>query len=764
MQTLDYVLEDAETLHHAMGYLAARCDGAVTLDDQGFAAADSPAGKAIAALDLSEWTPGILHLAWELAQRYQGQLAAAEIAAREIPEPPRVGGGRSEAHQAYRHQVQVASRAVALDYQSYIFTFAYDAELVAAIRGLPAAHWNPTQRQWELARSPQAAVFATTCGFTPADEQTAAALAHDAATPVPPPPPQLPPVRYETKNGARVIVVEFAYTPDLVNAVKALPGARYDSRLRHWSLPASEADHAVGFAHLAGLEIGPELEKAAAQAGAKREAARAASTALDADLALPASLQAMRPFQRAGVAYVLAKRKALIGDQVGLGKTVQALAAVELAGSYPALVVCPASLKLNWRAEVAKWLPKRSTVVVAGTTPEPIETADIVIVNYDLLASRRDDLVAVRAKSLVMDECQAVKSPKAKRTKALRHIAEALPPNALRLGLSGTAILNRPAELIEPLRILGTLAEIAGTKSNFERRYCDGHMGRFGWEADGATHVDELHRRLRETCYVRRTKTDVMPELPPIQHASVPVELSAAGAREYAKIEADVVAYLAAKAAAIAAEQGEDPARASWLAAMRAASAEHLVRLNALRECVGRAKTPAAIQWVADWLAESDEKMILFAWHQSVQDALVEATGAPAILGAQSASVTEAAKKAFQEDPDCRLIVCSLAAASEGHTLTAAQAVTLVELPWTPARVEQAFGRAYGRLADAHSITGYRLLGAGTIDEDLSALLSGKEQVVSSVLDGAAPQRRASNHGVAGDLVVALARRGLRAG
>jgi len=202
--------------------------------------------------------------------------------------------------------------------------------------------------------------------------------------------------------------------------------------------------------------------------------------------------------------------------------------------------------------------------------------------------------------ALVVDECQAVKSSKAKRTKVLRHLADALAPDALRLGLSGTAILNRPAELVEPLRVIGALPELAGTKSNFERHYCGGHMGRFGWEADGATHMDELHRRLRETCYVRRTKADVMPELPPIQHASMPVELSAAGTKEYAAIEEDVVAYLAAKAAELAAAQGEDPAKASWQAAVRAASAEHLVQLNALRECVGRAKTPAAIQWVAD--------------------------------------------------------------------------------------------------------------------------------------------------------------------
>jgi len=759
----DYSREHAEILHSAVCFLAARCDGAVTLDDQGFAAADSPAGRAIAALDLAEWTPGMLHLAWELAQRYQGQLATADIAASALPEPPRAPGGRSEAHQVHRRHMQLASRAVVLSDQGYVFTFAYDADLIAALRRLPGAHWDPAQRRWELSRSPEAALYSATYGFVPQDEATTAALGADRALSLVPPPPPLPPVRYDTVNGAQVVVVEFDYAPDLVQAVKAIPGARFDGKLRRWIVPASQVDQAVAFAHHAGLEIAAGLDKAATDVKAERAASRLASTALDADLALPASLAALRPFQRAGVAYVLAKRRALIGDQVGLGKTVQALAAIELAGTYPALVVCPASLKLNWRAEVATWLPQRSAVVVSDTTPEPIEAADVVIVNYDLLAGRRDDLAAVRAKALVVDECQAVKSSEAKRTKALRHLADALPPNALRLGLSGTAILNRPAELVEPLRIIGVLAELAGTKSNFERRYCGGHIGRFGWEADGATHIDELHRRLRETCYVRRTKADVMPELPPIQHASVPVELSSAGAKEYAKIEEDAVAYLAAKAAEVAAAQGEDPAKASWQAAMRAGAAEHLVRLNALRECVGRAKTPAVIQWVADWLAESDEKMVLFAWHQSVQHALVEATGAPAILGAQSTSVTEAAKKRFQQDPDCRLIVCSLAAASEGHTLTAAQAVALVELPWTPARVEQAFGRAYGRLADAHSITGYRLLGAGTIDEDLSALLSGKQAVVSSVLDGSEAPRRAGSHGVAGDLVIALARRGLKA-
>ncbi len=99
----------------------------------------------------------------------------------------------------------------------------------------------------------------------------------------------------------------------------------------------------------------------------------------------------LEPFQWAGVRYVLDARRAFLADEQGLGKTVEALAALEADDAYPAIVVCPASLKLNWQREAARWLPHRDVAVVEGRSAVP-PTGDITIVNYEIVAAHRDEL------------------------------------------------------------------------------------------------------------------------------------------------------------------------------------------------------------------------------------------------------------------------------------------------------------------------------------------------------------------------------------
>ncbi len=160
----------------------------------------------------------------------------------------------------------------------------------------------------------------------------------------------------------------------------------------------------------------------------------------------------LRPFQRAGVAYVLWSRRCFLADEQGLGKTVQALAALEADDAYPAVVVCPASLKLNWRREIEHWLPHRSVTVVSGTSGTH-EAADIIVLNYEIVHAHRARLGLRTPKALVLDESHYVKNPRAKRTQAVRRLVGALAPDALRLNLTGTPVMNHPEELIAQLRV-----------------------------------------------------------------------------------------------------------------------------------------------------------------------------------------------------------------------------------------------------------------------------------------------------------------------
>jgi hypothetical protein len=418
----------------------------------------------------------------------------------------------------------------------------------------------------------------------------------------------------------------------------------------------------------------------------------------------------LRPFQRAGVDYVLWSRRTFLADEQGLGKTVQALAALEADDAYPAVVVCPASLKLNWKREIEHWLPHRSVTVVSGTggTHEP---ADIVVLNYEIVHAHRTRLTLRRPKALVLDESHYVKNPRAKRTQAVRRLAGGLAPDALKLLLTGTPVMNHPEELIAQLRIIGRLEEF-GSGARFARRF------------QGAGAEERIHWHLRRTCFVRRLKADVLPQLPAKRQVVVPVALE--NEREYRLAEQDVIKWLREQPL----DLGELEAKVA--AALRA---ERLAQLNVLRRVAARGKLGAAMAWIHDFL-ESDEPLVVFAGHREVQELLLERfPDAMHVLGRDSVDQREATVQAFQSGEGPQLLVCATRVAGQGITLTRASNVAFLDLEWTPAMHDQAEDRLH-RIGQHDAVTAWYLLAAETIDETMIELIARKRGIVGAVTDG----------------------------
>ena len=264
----------------------------------------------------------------------------------------------------------------------------------------------------------------------------------------------------------------------------------------------------------------------------------ALSSAEDAPLEVPGLGGELKPFQRAGVSYLLSQRRAFLADEQGLGKTIEALATLEADGAYPAVVVCPASLKLNWRRELERWLPTRTVRALAGTGARADaehaggadggSPADITLVNYDIVGARLQELSALEPRALVLDESHYCKNATAKRTQAVARLAAQVPADGIVLALTGTPVVNRPAELISQLRILGRLSDFgSGVKFGERFRGPDAHL--------------RLHWHLRARCLVRRLKCDVLAQLPAKTRAVVPVELD--NEVEYRLAERDLVAW-----------------------------------------------------------------------------------------------------------------------------------------------------------------------------------------------------------------------------
>jgi SWI/SNF-related matrix-associated actin-dependent regulator 1 of chromatin subfamily A len=423
----------------------------------------------------------------------------------------------------------------------------------------------------------------------------------------------------------------------------------------------------------------------------------------------------LHPFQRAGVRYALDRRRTFIADEQGLGKTVQALATIEADDAFPTVVVCPASMKLVWEREANHWLPKRTVAVLGGRTDdvwtEETASAEIVVLNYDILDWHADRLSELEPRALILDESHYVKNARAARTKAALELANRLPDDALRLALTGTPILNRAEELVSQLRVLGRLKDF-GSGARLTRRF----------KAAGSD--DRLHWNLRAHCYVRRTKKQVLPQLPAKRHDTVPVLLS--NEHEYRLAERDVIAWLQTLPLDLRSID------AKVAAALRA---EQLVRLNNLRQLAARGKLPTALAWVADFL-ESGEPIVVFAEHIATQKAVLERfPGALHILGSDTAQARQHAVDSFQDEDGPQLIVCSLKAASQGITLTRASNVAFLELDWTPARHDQAEDRLH-RIGQDSAVTAWYLLAPDTIDETMAELLERKRSLIDAVTDG----------------------------
>ncbi len=418
----------------------------------------------------------------------------------------------------------------------------------------------------------------------------------------------------------------------------------------------------------------------------------------------------LAPFQWAAVRYALDARRCFLADEQGLGKTVEALATLEADGAFPAVVICPASLKLNWEREVEHWLPHRSVALIEGRTAVP-PTADITILNYEIVAAHRESLGRRKPRALVVDESHYVKNPQAKRTQAVRKLASSVVDGGLRLALSGTPVLNHAEELVSQLRVIGRLEDF-GSGAQFARRF------------RGDQSEERLHWHLRRRCFVRRLKSEVLPQLPAKRQVVVPVALS--NPTEYPLAEEDVIAWLRSQPL----DLGELNAKIA--ATLRA---ERLAQLGTLQRLAARGKLAAALSWIADFLA-SGEPLVVFARHVEVQEALIARfPDAVHLLGRDSAAAREATVQAFQEPGGPQLLVGATRVAGQGITLTRASNVAFLELEWTPAMHDQAEDRCH-RIGQHDAVTAWYLLAADTIDETMAELIQRKRGIIAAVTDG----------------------------
>ncbi|MFZ0671137.1 MAG: SNF2-related protein, partial [Pseudolabrys sp.] len=241
--------------------------------------------------------------------------------------------------------------------------------------------------------------------------------------------------------------------------------------------------------------------------------------------ALPKGL--LYPHQSDGVSFLISKGRAILGDDMGLGKTRQAIVGMQIAApTGMILVVCPASLKLNWRREI-RMVDPPAKIEVLGVADGAQADPRWVIVNYDLLARNAERLHGIQWAGVILDEAHFIKNNSQRTSHCLKLLGVSnnarepvIGPRRVYL-LTGTPLTNRPRDLFNLLRCVGHPA--ARSFLSFAKRYCDAYKNDYGWVTTGASNLEELNLLMKEVM-LRRKKDEVL-DLPPKIRSWVPLAI-----------------------------------------------------------------------------------------------------------------------------------------------------------------------------------------------------------------------------------------------
>lgn len=450
------------------------------------------------------------------------------------------------------------------------------------------------------------------------------------------------------------------------------------------------------------------------------------------------------PFQKEGVEKLLSNnRNYLLSDEMGLGKTVQVLTYLKLnPKSLPAVVVCPASLKLNWAKEVEKWVGAMPYILY-GRTPqrlseEFVEKYPVWIVNYDILGvedaeekrietERRkaceetgapyrkrklrvhgwcDEISRHGFKTVICDEVQNIAEEETLRSRGVSQICEG---DSRKIFLSGTPYETRTSQFFTCLHILDR--RLFPNKWRFLMTYCNPKKTFFGWQFQGLSNGEQLHQMI-SPLMIRRLKKDVLTQLPPKNRMVVSMDVSAKERQVYDQCDMEL-------------QQAVDNHETNAL-----------TKLAKLKQASFEAKRTAIIQWIKDYL-EVNDKLVVFVYHKAAFHTLMDEFSkiAVGINGETAVADRQKAVDSFQLNRKTKLFVGNITACNAGLTLTASNATCFVEFPRSYPQAVQCEDRVHRISQEADSVFAYYLILEDSIDEIIMDTINERGRNISKVMD-----------------------------
>ena len=509
------------------------------------------------------------------------------------------------------------------------------------------------------------------------------------------------------------------------NPLAKRAGFAWDRQRKRWYTPFSGVAHRLRSGE-------PGIDKLIQEHRLTEVRTELASRAIESTIDVPCreGLEYL-PFQKAGIEYMLSKPNALLADQMGLGKTIQVIGLCNLLPQMyekhtrNILIVCPATLKLNWLKEWMRWSTTLLSIDCAFGSVFP--NSQVVIINYDILARHTKKIHDKVWDLMVIDEAHYLKNPKANRTKQVVGYRMLPAIRATRkLALTGTPIVNRPVELFSTLRYLAPYGWY--DKVKYARRYCAAFEGPWGWDMTGASNLAEFQLKLRSTIMIRRLKKDVLPQLPPKRHQVIEIQPDTKITKllQQERNLTDMPDYALMK-------KQYRKLMLDW--AVKNATKVGFGEMATIRREVAEAKIPHVIKHLESVLAAGD-KVVCFCHHKSVAHAISTHffDVCAMIIGDTPVAKRDDIVEMFQTDPKLKLFIGNIQAAGTGITLTAASHVVFAEISWVPGEIEQCEDRCH-RIGTVNSVLIQFLVMAASIDAAIAMTYTEKQGIIEKAID-----------------------------
>lgn len=541
--------------------------------------------------------------------------------------------------------------------------------------------------------------------------------------------------------------------------------AWFNSAKLRWEVPLKIWDSVKEFAQEEGFFVDEavytrmnEKKEDAKRIDAKKEESYQLSTAASSTF-YPPKLQEMpvtfRPYQLAGVEYMVKHPATLQADDPGLGKTLQTLAAIYYLDAFPVLMVCPASLQQNWWDEIKKFYPSnvKKRVHIIESREEKYEDwiddngnpPDFLFTHYKNLHYLKDEIIKFKAiKTIVYDESHNLANYNTAQSKAALEIVKEINP-PYRYLITATPTRNFTKDLIHQLEILGTIASFGGFW-RFAVRYCDAHKKKIrikgGYvrevtEMDGAQNLQELWEKMRETGFIKRSIAVVAPDLP--SKNRIPYNIILSNNKQYQKLkdkflneyEQHLQEKIGEGKSQLLREIKKSGLSYEAYIADRVQSFEEGNRGQQLFTMIQNLDTLGAlgkvdfVKQMIDDFYDEQRKCVFFGTHIEALTKLAKYAGKKQkrdfelcmINGGQDTTLRGKIHREYNQDKDFLFIFVNIVAGREGLNLQSSQDLAFIEYPYTGTDIEQCEGRIRRIGSEKFDVVNYHyIVGADTFD------------------------------------------------